>query len=159
MEILRAFPWLVLLVVFLGLWRTADGMPGYLESVVLFSCLVLLPRIVMAVRETAGSNDARKNDYMAGLKSLPVVFLFTTGASILYISASGYLGVGVPPPYPELGTMLSGAGRQFMMAAPWMALWPSVVLSLMIFAWVMAGDVLLERMGFRSKETWSKTME
>jgi len=69
------------------------------------------------------------------------------------------MGLGVPPPYPELGGMLSGAGRQFMMQSPWMALSPVVTLSLLLLIWVMAGEALLERLGFRSKAVWAKTME
>ena len=46
-----------------------------------------------------------------------------------------------------------------MIQAPWIALWPAIVLALLLLIWVMAGEALLERQGFRSKELWSKTME
>jgi len=65
----------------------------------------------------------------------------------------------MPPGVPELGSMLSNEGRQYMQTAPWLALWPGLCLSTIIFFFVMTGDALLERLGFRSKAFWSKTME
>ena len=162
-EILRAFPWLVLLPLLLNMWRWEPrGMAGLIRvaaPVTLFASLVLLPRVVVMIRETVGSSTSGKDWLQSVLRTIPVVFIFTVAGSILYISASSYLGIGVPPPYPELGGMLSSSGRQYMMVAPWMALWPALILSLLLFTWVMVGDALLERMGFRSKTIWSKTME
>ncbi len=64
------------------------------------------------------------------------------GAVILAESALSFLGFGVPPPYPSWGAMLSGSGRTFMYHAPWMALWPSVAISLAVFGFNMLGDAL-----------------
>jgi len=91
--------------------------------------------------------------------SIPVIFLLAAGGGILYTSSASYLGFGVPPPYPELGSMLSDAGRQLMMEAPWMLLWPGLALAAHSFIWVMAGDALLETIGFRTKSLWLKVME
>jgi peptide/nickel transport system permease protein len=85
--------------------------------------------------------------------------LFAVGGGIIYLASVSYLGLGVPPPAPELGGMLSGPARRYMLQAPWMALWPPAVLILLLTAWVMAGETLLERMGFRSKALWSKVWE
>lgn len=163
LEILRAFPWLALLLLLLSMGWWGQGIDGRVDmvarisSVVLISSLVLLPRIVVLIREAVSS---RENGRLKSLLlAVPVAFIFTVAAGILYIAAVSYYGMGVPPPYPELAGMLSGAGRQFMMTAPWMMLWPSLILSLLLFAWVMAGDALLERMGIRSKTVWAKTME
>jgi peptide/nickel transport system permease protein len=64
------------------------------------------------------------------------------GAVILAESALSFLGFGVPPPYPSWGGMLSGSGRTFMYYAPWMALFPSVAISLAVFGFNMLGDAL-----------------
>jgi peptide/nickel transport system permease protein len=88
-----------------------------------------------------------------------VVFILGVAGALLYISSIGYLGLGVPPPQPELGSMLAGSGRQYMITAPWTAQWPIIVLILLPLFWVMAGDALLEKLGFRSKVVWAKVME
>src|SRR5947208_854106 len=50
--------------------------------------------------------------------------------------------VGVPPPHPSWGGMLSGSGRTYMFRAPWMAIWPGVAISLAVFGFNMLGDAL-----------------
>jgi peptide/nickel transport system permease protein len=76
--------------------------------------------------------------------SATVIILATIGLGtvILAESALSFLGFGVPPPYPSWGGMLSGSGRTFMYHAPWMALWPSVAISLAVFGFNMLGDAL-----------------
>jgi len=73
-----------------------------------------------------------------------IIILATIGLGtvILAESALSFLGFGVPPPYPSWGGMLSGSGRSFMYHAPWMALWPSVAISLAVFGFNMLGDAL-----------------
>jgi peptide/nickel transport system permease protein len=64
------------------------------------------------------------------------------GGIILAESALSFLGYGVPPPHPSWGSMLSGSGRTYMYLAPWMAIWPGVAISLVVFAFNMLGDAL-----------------
>jgi peptide/nickel transport system permease protein len=64
------------------------------------------------------------------------------GSVILAESSLSFLGFGVPPPYPSWGAMLSGSGRSYMYRAPWMAIWPGVAISLVVFAFNMLGDAL-----------------
>ncbi|MBI2217820.1 MAG: ABC transporter permease [Candidatus Rokubacteria bacterium] len=64
------------------------------------------------------------------------------GGIILAESALSFLGYGVPPPHPSWGSMLSGSGRTYMYSAPWMAVWPGVAISLVVFAFNMLGDAL-----------------
>jgi peptide/nickel transport system permease protein len=73
-----------------------------------------------------------------------IIILSTIGLGtvILAESSLSFLGFGVPPPYPSWGGMLSGSGRSFMYHAPWMALWPSVAISLAVFGFNMLGDAL-----------------
>jgi peptide/nickel transport system permease protein len=73
-----------------------------------------------------------------------IIILATIGLGtvILAESALSFLGFGVPPPYPSWGGMLSGSGRSFMYHAPWMAIWPSVAISLAVFGFNMFGDAL-----------------
>jgi peptide/nickel transport system permease protein len=87
------------------------------------------------------------------------MIVFAVAGGIVYLATMGNLGFGTPPPAPELGSMLTGPSRRYMLQAPWMGLWPSAALLLLLLAWVMTGEVLLERLGFKSKAVWSKVWE
>ncbi len=74
----------------------------------------------------------------------PIIISATVslGAVILAESSLSFLGFGIPPPAPSWGGMLSGSGRTYMLTAPWMAIWPGVALSLVVFGFNMLGDGL-----------------
>ena len=74
----------------------------------------------------------------------PVIVLFTTrvGAVILAESGLAFLGLGVPPPAPTWGGMLSGSGRSFMYLAPWLALAPGLCITIVVYAINVFGDAL-----------------
>ena len=74
----------------------------------------------------------------------PIIVLFTTrvGVVILIESALSFLGLGVPPPAPTWGGMLSGSGRTYMFQGPWLALAPGLCLTIVVYATNMFGDAL-----------------
>jgi peptide/nickel transport system permease protein len=74
----------------------------------------------------------------------PVIVLFTTrvGAVILAESGLAFLGLGVPPPSPTWGGMLSGSGRSYMYLAPWLALAPGLCITVVVYAINVFGDAL-----------------
>ena len=53
-----------------------------------------------------------------------------------------FLGLGVPPPTPSWGGMLSGAGINYMYAAPLLSIWPGLALSIVVYSSNMLGDAL-----------------
>jgi peptide/nickel transport system permease protein len=75
------------------------------------------------------------------------------GGIILAESALSFLGYGVPPPHPSWGSMLSGSGRTYMYSAPWMAIWPGVAISVVVFAFNMLGDALRDVLDPRIRGT------
>jgi peptide/nickel transport system permease protein len=75
---------------------------------------------------------------------LTTMATFGIGTSVLALSTLGFVGVGVAPPTPELGVMITEA-FPFYDEAPWMSLAPALVLV----------TVLVGLLGLRSKESAS----
>lgn len=76
---------------------------------------------------------------------MPVILVLLStrmAGAILTEAGLSFLGYGIPPPMPSWGGMLSGAGRRYMLVAPWMALWPGIALSLVIYGVSMFGDAV-----------------
>ena len=73
-----------------------------------------------------------------------LIVLFTTriGAVILTEAGLSFLGLGVPPPAPTWGSMLSGTGRTYMYLGPWLALAPGLSLTIVVYAINVYGDGL-----------------
>ncbi len=76
------------------------------------------------------------------LPGLIIIYSMGIGSAILAEATVSFLGFGIPPPTPSWGGMLSGPARQYMVLAPWMALWPGSVLALVIYGINMLGDAL-----------------
>jgi len=62
-------------------------------------------------------------------------------AAILGEAVLSFLGLGIQPPAPSLGTMLSDA-QQFAARAPWAAVMPGVAIMLLTLAFNIVGDSL-----------------
>ena len=76
---------------------------------------------------------------------MPIViisFSMSIGGVILSIAGLSFLGFGLPPTIPEWGGLLSGAGRQYMEQAPWLALWPGLCLTIVVYCLNMFGDAM-----------------
>ncbi len=61
--------------------------------------------------------------------------------AILIEAALGFVGLGVQPPTPSLGSMLS-EGRTFLELAPWFSIFPGLAIMVMVLAFNLAGDGL-----------------
>jgi peptide/nickel transport system permease protein len=70
-----------------------------------------------------------------------IQFSLTMAAAILLESGLSYLGLGIVPPAPSLGTMVA-QGQRYMNGEPSALLVPSVVVSLMILGFSLLGDAL-----------------
>lgn len=85
----------------------------------------------------------------------PVIILFTTRVGFVILAESGlsFLGLGVPPPAPTWGGMLSGSGRTFMLQAPWLALAPGLCLTAVVYSTNVFGDALRDLLDPRMRGT------
>ena len=69
-----------------------------------------------------------------------------TFALTVVIEASlSYLGLGTQPPNPSWGLMLKDA-RNYLVQAPWMAIYPGLVLALTVLSFNILGDALSEKL-------------
>ena len=148
------FPDLVLLIVVISIVG-----PGVPQIIIILGLLYgiagsrIVRGSVMTVRENMYTHAAQSMGastlhilwYHILPNILPVVIvLFTTrvGAVILAEAGLSFLGLGVPPPAPTWGSMLSGTGRTYMYLGPWLALAPGLCLTTVVYAINVFGDAL-----------------
>jgi peptide/nickel transport system permease protein len=82
----------------------------------------------------------------------PLTVLATSmfGWVILAESGLSFLGLGVPPPAPTWGNMLS-ASRPFMAQAVWLGVLPGLCISLTLLGINLLGDALRDRLDPRMR--------
>ncbi|MBW1960832.1 MAG: ABC transporter permease [Deltaproteobacteria bacterium] len=101
-----------------------------------------------------GSSDFRTifSDILPN--SFPPVLVYTTlqiGNAILLGAVLSYLGLGVQPPIPEWGIMVS-EGRGWMHTAPLISTFPGLAIFLVVMAFNLIGDGLRDSLDVRLKE-------
>lgn len=69
-----------------------------------------------------------------------VIASIAVGGAILTESSLAFLGLGTQPPDPSWGSMLSGSGRARLEQQPWLAFFPGLAISLVVFAFNILGD-------------------
>jgi len=152
-DAILAFPGILLALALMAVLGPSYG------SLILALGLAYLPSIVRVVRAAVLSIREREfveASQVAGDSQLytmlrhvlpnalpPVVVLATSlfGWAILSESALSFLGVGVPPPSPTWGNMLSSA-RPYMERAAWLSIAPGLCIALALLGVNLAGDAL-----------------
>ena len=71
-----------------------------------------------------------------------IVFSISVGGVIMAEASLSFLGFGLPVEFPSWGGMLSREGRDFMEQAPWLAVWPGLALTIVIYSLNMFGDAM-----------------
>ncbi|MCX6348551.1 MAG: ABC transporter permease [Candidatus Aureabacteria bacterium] len=112
---------------------------------------------VMAAR-AGGSSPARILLRHILPNCLPLILVagsLKIGAAILGEAALSFLDLGVRPPAPTWGSMISSS-REFLSSAPWMAIFPGIFLSTAVIVSNLLGDSLRDwldpRLGFRRRK-------
>jgi peptide/nickel transport system permease protein len=81
-------------------------------------------------------------ELLPNLRALILVELAVRfGLAVLLSSALAFLGLGTHPPEPQWGLMVS-EGRNYLEAAPWIALVPAVIIGLLVVSVHRLADVL-----------------
>lgn len=70
--------------------------------------------------------------------------MLRVGYAIFAMGTLGFLGLGLPPPSPDWGSMVA-KGREFILAGhPWAALWPSLSIASLVVGLNLLADGLRE---------------
>jgi peptide/nickel transport system permease protein len=153
MDALISFPSVLLAI---GLMAVMG--PG-VKNIIIALALVGIPTYGRVVRGAVLS--IRQKEYIeaarnAGSGHLKIIFLHilpntmapltvvtTIGVAnaILIEAALSFLGLGVPPPAPSWGNILSD-GRNFISQAPWLTIFPGLAITLSVLGFNTLGDGL-----------------
>jgi peptide/nickel transport system permease protein len=130
------------------------------QNVILAIMIPMIPRCALVVRSSslairempyvdaaraAGFGHARIIfRHMLPNVMAPYLIMLTAfvGQAILLEASLSFLGLGVQEPTAAWGLMLRGAAVEFAEAAPWMAIFPGLAISLAVFAFNLFGDSL-----------------
>jgi peptide/nickel transport system permease protein len=153
MDILLAFPAILLAIAIVavrgpGLTNTIlavaiVGVPGY-ARVTRSMVLSLRERdYVDAARMIGVSNSRIMFGHILPNSLSPLIVQATlgVGSAILFAAALGFLGLGVQPPTPEWGAMISD-GIPFLRQSPFLVFFPGVAIMITVLGFNLLGDGL-----------------
>lgn len=117
------------------------------------SVLVASEEVYIRAARSLGARDAR----LIFLHILPNVMApiivqttLSLAFAILSEAALSFLGLGVQPPNPAWGRMLS-EGRNFFQQAPWMGIFPGIAILVTVMAFNFIGDGLRDALDPKQK--------
>ncbi len=153
MDVLLAIPRIILAIAIVGIFGTS------LTNVMVAVGISILPRYARVVRASVLSY--REEEFVEAARAIgasdlriifeniipnsmaPIIVQSTLGIAKAILSAAtlSFLGLGIQPPTPEWGAMLS-SGRQFMRIAPHLTIFPGLAIVLVVISLNMFGDGL-----------------
>lgn len=153
MEIILSFPALVLAlaisaaagasVVSTFVAVSVPGVPLYARLTRSMVLSVRARDYVLAARATGVRPSRIVFRHVLPNSATPLIVQATLGVGLAlqYIAALGYLGLGVQPPTPEWGAILSDA-QTFLLQEPLVLVAPGLVIALAIVSFNLMGDAL-----------------
>jgi peptide/nickel transport system permease protein len=153
-DAVQAFPGLILAMAITGVRGPSLTMTFIAVAVTLIARPARVVRgSVLSAKAMAWTDAARllgASDLRIMLRHIlpnvfaPIIVLasLTLGIAILIEAGLSFLGLGVQPPTPAWGSMLSGAGANYFSTYPLLAIFPGVAISLAVFAFNLFGDGL-----------------
>jgi len=106
--------------------------------------LPLIQREFVDAARSIGAGDWRillRHILPNTLTPILVVFTLEMARLVLMEASLSFLGLGVPPPTPTWGRMLSD-GRDYMIVAPWTMVFPGMAIMLLVLGINFLGDAL-----------------
>jgi len=155
LDILIAFPRLVLTIGVIAMlgqglinMYIAIGIVGWIAYARLVRGEILVAKELEYIEaaKTIGARDGRIiwRHLMPNVLTPAIVFAMSDVVlNILYVSALGFLGLGVQPPDPELGTMIAD-GRKFILNFPNLTTFPGLGVVAIGIAFSVLGDGLAD---------------
>ncbi len=154
MDIFLAFPLIILALAMVAI--LGNSLPNVITAItipMIPRCALVIRSSALAIREMPYVDAARAAGFGHGRIILrhmlpnvmaPYLIMLTAflGQAILLEASLSFLGLGVQEPTAAWGLMLRGAAVEFAEAAPWMAIFPGVAISLAVFAFNLFGDSL-----------------
>ena len=130
------------------------GATGWMvvSRVVRAEVLRTIPQEFVAAARALGASDMRiLFRHVMPQTAASVIVAATLGIAyaILTESALSYLGLGVQPPTPTWGNMLSGA-QQYVWSKPYLAVTPGVLIMLCVLSYNVLGDALRDALDPRA---------
>lgn len=119
------------------------GIPG--SRIIRSAVLAIKENMYVQAAEAIGCSTARvlvRHILPNIMSTVIVLFSIRVPGIILSEASLSFLGFGIPAPTPSWGSMLSGAGRSYMMMMPWLAIWPGLALAITVYAVNMFGDAV-----------------
>lgn len=153
MDLILAFPGLILIIWLVGL--LGSNIINVIAAIALFSLptyarltrgqtLSLFQRDFVLAARCIGAVPSRIMFYHILpniLGSLIVITTLGVSDAIITGASLSFLGLGVRPPTPEWGAMLSD-GRAYLRNAWWIAFFPGITITLLVLALNTVGDAL-----------------
>jgi peptide/nickel transport system permease protein len=153
-EVILAFPAILLAMALVAM------MGSGLDKVVIAISIVFVPRALRTIRGSVLS--VKQNVYIDAARAIgagpmrimlrhilpnvtaPFLIIASTllGSAILIEATLSYLGLGVPPPHPSWGRMLSGGAQMYAVSAPWMVIFPGFAITILVLGFNLFGDAL-----------------
>lgn len=163
MDVLMAVPGMLLAIAIaaslgpgLGNMMIAIGVgniPGY-ARVVRAAVITVKEQEYIEAARSIGANDFRiilKHIIPNALAPIIVQATLGVAGSILSCATLSFLGLGIQPPTPEWGAMLSAA-RQYLRSDWYMATFPGLFIMLTVYALNIVGDGLRDAVDPRLKD-------
>lgn len=161
-ESILAFPSLVLAIVLVSI--IGSGVSGLVVTITVTQAPQLIRYIrgfVLQLREmeyiqaakAAGSGILYilfRHILRNTLGPTVVILSLLASEAVLVAAALGFLGLGVQPPDPEWGTMLSRS-RSYFAQTPHLMLFPGLAIALLILGFNLVGDGLRDRLDAKKR--------
>jgi peptide/nickel transport system permease protein len=116
--------------------------------------LTLRERDYVSLARVAGASTARIliRHLLPGVtNTVVVVATLRAGQLVLAEASLSFLGAGVPPPTPTLGSMIAD-GRDYLRDAWWISVYPGITIFLMVMSLNFLGDWLRDRIDPRLRQ-------